>query len=91
LLEAPASDACDQTLFSVDEPSCLLPHRGCFTLPLKSVVTKRGGDTGKVAFVDLGTLNLAVDGSGCGWHRNVKQHQDVAKILIPVVKQKLGW
>ena len=58
---------------------------------MKAVVMKRNGDAGKVAYVELGTLNLAVDGSGCGWHPNVKQHQDVANKLIPVVKQKLGW
>jgi hypothetical protein len=58
---------------------------------MKSVVSKRNGDAGKVAYVELGTLNLAVDGSGCGWHPNVKQHQDEANLLIPVVKQKLGW
>jgi hypothetical protein len=56
----------------------------------QSVVNARGGDNGKVAAVDLGSQD-ALQGTGCDWHPSAAEDQRMADILVPVLKQKLGW
>jgi lysophospholipase L1-like esterase len=56
----------------------------------QSVAAGRGGDAGKVAVVDLG-LQDALKGTGCDWHPSVAEDQRMADVLVPVVRQKLGW
>lgn len=56
----------------------------------QSVAQARGGDTGKVVAVDLGSQD-ALQGTGCDWHPSVAEDQRMADVLVPVVKQKLGW
>jgi lysophospholipase L1-like esterase len=56
----------------------------------QSVVNARGGDTGKVAAVDLGSQD-ALQGTGCDWHPSVAEDQRMADILVPLLKQKLAW
>lgn len=56
----------------------------------QSVVSARGGDAGKIAAVDLGSQD-ALKGTGCDWHPNAAEDQRMADILVPVLKQKLGW
>ena len=56
----------------------------------QSVVSARGGDTGKVATVDLGSQD-ALQGTGCDWHPSVAEDQRMANLLVPALKQKLGW
>jgi hypothetical protein len=53
-------------------------------------VTARGGDAGKVAFVDLGSQD-ALQGTGCDWHPDVAEDQRMADTLAPVMRLKLGW
>ena len=56
----------------------------------QSVVNARGGDAGKVVAVDLGSQD-ETKGTGCDWHPSVAEHQRMANVLVPVIKQKLGW
>jgi lysophospholipase L1-like esterase len=56
----------------------------------QSVVSSRGGDGGKVALVDLGSQD-ALQGTGCDWHPSVAEDQRMADVLVPIVRQKLGW
>ena len=56
----------------------------------QSVVSSRGGDAGKIAVVDLGAQD-ALQGTGCDWHPSVAEHQRMADVLVPVIRQKLGW
>jgi len=56
----------------------------------QSVVNSRGGDGGKVALVDLGSQD-ALQGTGCDWHPSVAEDQRMADVLVPIVRQKLGW
>jgi lysophospholipase L1-like esterase len=56
----------------------------------QSVVNSRGGDGGKVAAIDLGSQD-ALQGTGCDWHPSVAEDQRMADVLVPVVRQKLGW
>jgi lysophospholipase L1-like esterase len=56
----------------------------------QTVVNARGGDSGKVAAVDLGSQD-ALQGTGCDWHPNVAEDQRMANVLVPVLRQKLGW
>ncbi|HMI85693.1 MAG TPA: SGNH/GDSL hydrolase family protein [Polyangiaceae bacterium] len=56
----------------------------------QSVVNARGGDSGKMAAIDLGTQN-ALLGTGCDWHPSVAEDQRMADVLVPLLKQKLGW
>jgi lysophospholipase L1-like esterase len=56
----------------------------------QSVVNARGGDAGKVAVVDLGSQD-ALQGTGCDWHPSVAEGQRMADVLVPLLKQKLGW
>jgi hypothetical protein len=55
----------------------------------QSVITGHGGDAGKVAVVDLGVQDTT--NTGCDWHPTVTEHQRMADLLVPVLKQKLGW
>jgi lysophospholipase L1-like esterase len=56
----------------------------------QSVVSARGGDAGKVAAIDLGSQD-ALKGTGCDWHPNVAEDQRMADVLVPIVRQKVGW
>ena len=56
----------------------------------QSVVGSRGGDGGKVGAVDLGSQD-ALQGTGCDWHPSAAEDQRMADVLVPVIKQKLGW
>ena len=56
----------------------------------QSVVNSHGGDTGKVAAVDLGSQD-ALQGTGCDWHPSVAENQRMADVLVPIVRQKLSW
>jgi lysophospholipase L1-like esterase len=56
----------------------------------QSVVDARGGDAGKLVAVDLGSQD-ALQGTGCDWHPSVAEDQRMADVLVPVLKQKLGW
>ena len=56
----------------------------------QSVAAARGGDGGKVAVVDLGSQD-ALKGTGCDWHPSVAEDQRMADVLVPIVRQKLGW
>ena len=56
----------------------------------QSVVNSRGGDGGRVALVDLGSQD-ALQGTGCDWHPSVAEDQRMADVLVPIVRQKLGW
>jgi len=58
---------------------------------MQAVVTAKGGDAGKIAYVDLGTQDGCGKGTGCDWHPNLAEHQRMAQVLVPVMKQKLGW
>ena len=55
----------------------------------QSVITARGGDAGKVAVVNLGVQDTT--NTGCDWHPSAAEHQRMADVLVPVLKQKLGW
>jgi lysophospholipase L1-like esterase len=57
---------------------------------VQAAVTARGGDAGKVAFVDLGSQD-ALQGTGCDWHPDVAEDQRMADTLAPVMRLKLGW
>jgi len=57
---------------------------------IQSVVTSHGSDAGKVAFVDMGIQNVAI-GTGCDFHPNAAEDQRMADVLVPAIKQKLGW
>jgi len=56
----------------------------------QSAVAARGGDTGKVAAIDLGSQD-ALQGTGCDWHPSAAEDQRMADILVPILRQKLGW
>ena len=56
----------------------------------QSAVSARGGDSGKVAAIDLGSQD-ALQGTGCDWHPSAAEDQRMADVLVPVLKQKLGW
>jgi lysophospholipase L1-like esterase len=56
----------------------------------QTVVSSRGGDGGKVTAVDLGSQD-ALQGTGCDWHPSVAENQRMADVLVPIVRQKLGW
>jgi hypothetical protein len=59
---------------------------------MMGAVMTKGGDAGKVAFVDVGTqAACAPEGTGCQWHPSVAEHQRVADVLTPIIKSKLGW
>jgi hypothetical protein len=58
---------------------------------MQAVVTAKGGDAGRIAYVDLGTQDGCGKGTGCDWHPNLAEHQRMADVLVPVIKQKLGW
>jgi len=57
---------------------------------MQSVVSSHGGDAGKVAFVDMG-IQDALKGTGCDWHPSVAEDQRMADVLVPAIKQQLGW
>jgi hypothetical protein len=57
---------------------------------IQSVVSSHNGDAGKVSFVDLG-IQDALKGTGCDWHPSTAEDQRMADVLVPVMKQKLGW
>ena len=56
----------------------------------QSVVNARGGDAGKVAALDLGSQD-ALQGTGCDWHPSAAEDKRMADVLVPLVRQKLGW
>jgi len=56
----------------------------------QAVATSHGGDGGKVVSVDLGSQD-ALQGTGCDWHPSVAEDQRMSDVLVPVLKQKLGW
>jgi lysophospholipase L1-like esterase len=56
----------------------------------QSVAAARGGDGGKVAVVDLGSQDAST-GTGCDWHPSVAEDQRMADVLVPILRQKLGW
>ncbi len=57
---------------------------------INSVVQAHRSDAGKVAFVDFG-IQDALKGTGCDWHPNTAEDQRMANLLVPAIKQKLGW
>jgi lysophospholipase L1-like esterase len=57
---------------------------------MQAVVTAKGGDSGKIAFLDLGAQDCTV-GTGCEWHPSDTEMQRIADKLTPFIKQKLGW
>jgi lysophospholipase L1-like esterase len=56
----------------------------------QSVVNARGADASRLAVVDLG-MQDALQGTGCDWHPSVAENERMADVLVPVLKQKLGW
>jgi hypothetical protein len=57
---------------------------------IQSVVTSHGGDAGKVAFIDMGIQDV-LKGTGCDFHPNTAEDQRLADLLVPAIRQKLGW
>jgi lysophospholipase L1-like esterase len=56
----------------------------------QSIAGSRGGDASRIATVDLGSQD-ALLGTGCDWHPSAAEDQRMADVLVPVMKQKLGW
>jgi lysophospholipase L1-like esterase len=58
---------------------------------MQAVVAAKGGDASRIAYLDLGTQDGCGKGTGCDWHPNLAEHQRMASLLAPFIKQKLGW